>query len=199
MLGDLVDAVVGVESRTWRTVRDLTVRPGTVVRDYVDGHRARYVNPLRYAFIGCALWWLVVSLVTPAIDPATAPGVRALMRYGQWFNLALLPVLAVPLWLAFARERFSYVDHLCCLLFCCGHVFLWRSLLTAFGSLAPASWTGPIRIADGIVFLLYLGVAIATCHWRRARLVVVRTIVGLYGLVFVNGHLLSLVARWLAG
>lgn len=199
MLGDLVETLVGVESRTWRTVRDLSIRPGTVVRDYVDGHRARYVNPLRYAFVGCALWWLVVNLVAPAIDPATAPAIRALIRHGQWLNLALLPALAVPLWLAFAWERFSYVDHLCCLLFCCGHVFLWRSLLTGFGALVPTSWAGPIQIADGIVFLVYLGWAITTCHWRRARLVVVRTIVALYGLVFANGHLAPLVARWLAG
>lgn len=199
MLGDLVETIVGVESRTWRTVRDLCVRPGTVVRDYVGGHRARYVNPLRYAVLACALWWLVVNLLAPASDPATAPALRALMRHGQWLNLALLPALAVPLWLAFAWERFSYVDHLCCLLFCCGHVFLWRSLLTAVGTLLPASWAGAVQIADGILFLVYLGWAITACHWRRARLVVLRTLVALYGLVFANGHLASVVARWLTG
>jgi hypothetical protein len=197
MLGDLVATLVGVESRTWHTVRDLSIRPGTVVRNYVDGQRARYVNPLRYAFVGCALWRLVVNLVAPALDPATAPELKALLRHGQWLNFALLPVLAVPLWLAFAGERFSYVDHLCGLLFCCGHVFLWRSLVTAVGVVVPAHWAGPIQVADGIVFLLYLGIAITTCHWRRARLVVLRTLVALGGLLLVNGNLVPLAARWL--
>ena len=200
MLGDLVETVFGVESRTWRTVRDLTLRPGTVVRSYVEGQRMRYVNPLRYAFVCCAMWWLVVNLTLPALDPATtAPALVSLMRHGQWLNLALLPALAVPLWIGFVRERFSYVDHLCFLLFCCGHVFLWRSLLTATGVLLPASWARPIQIADGTLFFLYLGVALTTCHWRRARWVVVRTIVALFGLLFANGNLVPLLARWLAG
>jgi ribosomal protein L37E len=41
--------VTGVDVwKAWRTIRDLTVRPGTVALAYVSGNRAKYMSPIAY-------------------------------------------------------------------------------------------------------------------------------------------------------
>lgn len=46
------------------TFRQLCLRPGGVARDYVEGRRKRYVNPLSYLFLGAAVTLLILPLAT---------------------------------------------------------------------------------------------------------------------------------------
>jgi len=43
--------LTNLDSALWRTLVDLTRRPGTVVRRYVAGDRTGYLNPAKYAFL----------------------------------------------------------------------------------------------------------------------------------------------------
>lgn len=50
------------DSRLWRSLTPLVIKPGFLTRDYMDGHRARYVPPLRlYLFIS-VLFFAVLAL-----------------------------------------------------------------------------------------------------------------------------------------
>jgi len=198
LLTELVDVLANVDSRAWRTVRELTMRPGSAVRRYVDGQRVRYVNPLRYAILTCALWWLLALWHIDAGDLEKMPaGMRTMLQYGSWSNLAALPVLALPLWLAFLRERFGYVEHLCCLLFVAGHVFLWRAVLAGLGPWLK-DWSAVVAQVDAIGFMLFLFVALVSCHWGRARWVVVRSLVAVAAFVVSSGLLMQMLWRWLS-
>jgi hypothetical protein len=59
---EAADRLFDADFRLWRTLGGLTVRPGHVVRAYLDGQRRRYLNPFTYTAIGAAINLLIFSL-----------------------------------------------------------------------------------------------------------------------------------------
>lgn len=53
------------DSRLWRTLYALLLRPGALTREYLDGHRVRYLPPMRLYLILSLLFFLIASLVPP--------------------------------------------------------------------------------------------------------------------------------------
>ncbi|MGI9262408.1 MAG: DUF4286 family protein [Woeseiaceae bacterium] len=64
--GDLLE----LDSRLWRTLIPLTVRPGMLTRDYLEGRRARYMPPFRTYLVLSIVFFLVAFF-----DPAEEFGV----------------------------------------------------------------------------------------------------------------------------
>ncbi|MGB0133126.1 DUF3667 domain-containing protein [Dokdonella sp.] len=50
VLSDLADIVLNVDSRIFRSLWDLYIRPGFLTTEYLQGRRARYVTPFRLFF-----------------------------------------------------------------------------------------------------------------------------------------------------
>lgn len=186
-LGDVVGGITNLESRILHTIFDLTRRPGAMVRDYVEGRRARYISPARYALATCALWWLAVSL---------NPESSALwwVEYGQLINLASLPVIALFVQLPFAGSGRNYAESLAFMFFVSGHAFLWRVLLalSAFVD-APAL---VVSIFDQVLFLAYFVWALWGFYRGRVRLLALRIVGGVLGLLIVGGALNLALMLW---
>lgn len=76
--GDLVD----VDSRLWRTLIPLAVRPGLLTRDYLRGRRARYMPPFR-TYLVLSLLFFVIAFFDPReelgilFEPEAEPGPSA--------------------------------------------------------------------------------------------------------------------------
>lgn len=69
-LGDLFEHIVSFDSRAWRTLVPLLVRPGQVTARYLAGQRVRFVPPVRlYLFVS-----LVYFLLLAWIGPGTGIG-----------------------------------------------------------------------------------------------------------------------------
>lgn len=62
VLTDALDTLVSLDSKVVRTFTGLTRNPGRVAREYVEGRRSTYVNPIKYAFFTTTLFLLVVHL-----------------------------------------------------------------------------------------------------------------------------------------
>ncbi len=61
--GDLFE----LESRLWRTLIPLAVRPGQLTRDYLTGRRARYMPPFRM-YLVLSLTFFIVAFFNPRED-----------------------------------------------------------------------------------------------------------------------------------
>lgn len=76
--GDLLE----IDSRLWRTIIPLLVRPGRLTRDYLEGRRARYMPPFR-TYLVLSLVFFVVAFFDPQdelqllFEPDAEPGARA--------------------------------------------------------------------------------------------------------------------------
>ena len=162
-LRDTIEAAASLDSRTWRTIAALTVRPGRMVRDYVEGRCAPFVSPLRYAVATCALWFFAVLLVND--DAATAA--IWWIEYGQLINLASVPFMAATYQLPFLASRYNYAETLIFTLYATGHLFLWRA------GLALASLLGVpdnmLLVTDNVLYFAYTSWALWQFHAGRVR------------------------------
>jgi hypothetical protein len=186
LLDELVDSVANLDSRILQTMIGLTLRPGTVARDYVEGRQVRYVSPVRYAIGTCAAWWGAVAL-----QPGTLENAPWWIEYGQLANLLSIPVLVPFVQVAFIGARYNYAEHLVLVLFLTGHTFLWRVLLafTPWISSAPTLST-VVSIVDQVLFIAYFTWALWGFHRGRVRLLPLRVIGGVLG-VLVGGTLIN--------
>ncbi len=71
--GDLFE----LDSRLWRTVVPLLIRPGKLTRDYLEGRRARYMPPFRSYLVLSVIFFLVAFFdpqsIRQIIDPVPIP------------------------------------------------------------------------------------------------------------------------------
>jgi hypothetical protein len=65
---EFTERFLKLERGLFGTVRGMTTRPGGVARDYVEGQRRRYINPMSYLIIGSALSVLAMPLYSSPDD-----------------------------------------------------------------------------------------------------------------------------------
>lgn len=68
ILGDFLDTVLSIDSRTPRTILPLYLKPGFLSNEYFAGRRVRYVTPLRMYFFLSVVVFLVISFLTLSGD-----------------------------------------------------------------------------------------------------------------------------------
>lgn len=99
MLLEFFEGLFHFDSRLWRTLPDLVLRPARLSRHYVDGHRVAQVPPLRLFLVTLLLLFLVGALTVHSgradkLDPATAaelakdPEARAALAQGSGHGLS---------------------------------------------------------------------------------------------------------------
>lgn len=64
LVGEAVEGLVAYDGRLWRTLIPLILRPGAVTRAYLDGQRARFVQPFRLFLFITVIFFLIVSWAT---------------------------------------------------------------------------------------------------------------------------------------
>jgi len=60
-LSEAFESITHADSRLWRTLGYLLVKPGRLTREFLDGHRVRYLPPFRLYLVISLLFFLVAS------------------------------------------------------------------------------------------------------------------------------------------
>lgn len=68
IIGDAADSLFDIDSRLMRTLPALLLKPGFLSREYFDGHRVRYVSPVRLFIFLCIATFFAAKLATPSFD-----------------------------------------------------------------------------------------------------------------------------------
>src|SRR5262245_51891783 len=61
-LAEATEVFTHADSRLWRTIRPLLLRPGFLTREFLRGRRARYLPPFRLYIVASVLFFLFASL-----------------------------------------------------------------------------------------------------------------------------------------
>ncbi len=69
VMSEFADIVFNVDSRIFRSLWDLYLRPGYLTTEYLVGRRARYVTPFRLFFFLSILAFFSIQMAVPNIDP----------------------------------------------------------------------------------------------------------------------------------
>ncbi|MGL6290176.1 MAG: DUF3667 domain-containing protein [Silanimonas sp.] len=76
ILGDFADTIFNIDGRILRTLPALLLRPGFLTREYIDGHRVRYVSPVRLFVFLCIGTFFAAKLATPSFEIGKDDAVR---------------------------------------------------------------------------------------------------------------------------
>jgi hypothetical protein len=124
-------------------LKDLLSRPGYVAKEYIDGKRKRYFNPLSFLVISSAIFAYFGNL-TGFMEKLTGGGgaPRAGGRpiseewrevfyiashHGKWLTLFLIaPLFAFLSWLFFIRKKYNYAENFVLHAFIFGEAAIFR-------------------------------------------------------------------------
>lgn len=80
---ELVHGILHFDGKLWRTLPALAVHPGRLTREYVEGRRARYVNPVALFLMTVLLTFVVFSFAGGGPVDGVAVGVSVTEEDGQ--------------------------------------------------------------------------------------------------------------------
>ncbi|UII30270.1 DUF3667 domain-containing protein [Fulvivirga ulvae] len=127
LLSELNQRVLGLDNRFARTIKDLTVRPGKVVRSFIDGNRVKYINPVGYLFILSTVYVLFISILNIDMVEFTkdiggmfqneksqeieAEGFqRMLMGNMKIMSFTLIPFFAMAAYVVFRKKGYNLLE-----------------------------------------------------------------------------------------
>jgi hypothetical protein len=74
---DIVHGVFHFDTKLWRTLPELVLRPGRLTRRYIDGERAKFISPMALYLLSVFLMYAVFSFTggaAPTVDVEDIPG-----------------------------------------------------------------------------------------------------------------------------
>lgn len=202
---ETVTSVVDVDRGLLHTAIGMTVRPGTVVRDWLAGRTVRYTGPARYFALLVALVVLVyvnVGATAGFTDAAGAGGkaeevARFLQTHMNLLIAVNVPFSALATWVVYRRHGLNYAEHLVMNLYTNAHQSL---LLIPFCAAGVAFGELPLLMAvyslAGFAYLAWaardtfqIGVGAAVLRTMGVQLMMMMT-AGLTGVAGTLGYLL---------
>ncbi|MDF1836322.1 MAG: DUF3667 domain-containing protein [Planctomycetota bacterium] len=170
ILGDVFASIIDLELPILRTTKGLLLAPGRTAREWVDGQRKSYTNPIKYCVIIGLIFTIMIRIKlgeAATIEPGGSGARYSLSKMAQEYVAFLLMLLAIPfapiagLLSRLFRVRRSSLDWYALFLYCLGVSLLLQMVVSffsatasAFASLLPA------------VFLLWGGWQFGEVKWR---------------------------------
>lgn len=116
-------AAINLERGLLHTFQDLSIRPGKMIREYIEGKRIVYMSPLRYLFFMVAigalagLFYKVSPIIEVGADEAQNANAykeieRVIKEYYSLLSFVSVPFFALFSWMFFAKNNKSYAQHL---------------------------------------------------------------------------------------
>jgi len=179
---ELLADALGTDSRTWRTLRLLLLRPGALTVEYLAGRRARFLEPLRlYLLLSAA--FLAMALFTPAggnmiqvqasaeVAMSTERFRETFLNIWPWYLVGLLPVFAAVYAALLWGTRASFTKHLLFTLHL--HAFGFAAVAVAglLWHLPPPALGGALGMLTLVTLPVYLVLALRRAYaisWAAA-------------------------------
>ncbi len=111
---DVVHAFVHADKGVIHLTKELALRPGRVVKEYMQGKRKKYYNPFSYLVLTVAIsaflthYFHLMEYNTQKVNPVTELS-------SKYFNLILfiaVPISAFYTWLLFRRKGYNFAENL---------------------------------------------------------------------------------------
>lgn len=152
-------AVFNLEKGFFFTFKNLLLRPGKMVREYLDGKTVNYTNPFRYALLAIAasvfiaftlgVWDLQVENIVEGykkiglIDSKQSElemkeRMSAVAKFINIIPLALLPFIAFTTKMIFSKQRLLYAEYTILTAFVIGQATLYGIISLMITYLFPS-------------------------------------------------------------
>ena len=145
VLNDIVKYVFELEGPFIKTIKYLTIKPGKVCKEFVNGKRKIYVQPVQYFIIALTLYYLIVflsgidfnkiiyqhnkQLGMPLSEKEFEEYTGLLSSNLKLFTFILIPIFAVISKLFFKRSGYNYAENIVMAFYLHAHTLLIGILL----------------------------------------------------------------------
>ncbi|MDR1055043.1 MAG: DUF3667 domain-containing protein [Prevotellaceae bacterium] len=135
-----IQSVFNIDRGFFFTIKELLVRPGETIRNYVEGKRIRYFKPFSFTFLAATIYALlvlifgdkIVNLVNDGIadsmvdytdgemhdfDPeaykqTVQQSMEVVYSYYGAFTLLTVPLYSLATFFLFKKEGYNYAEHM---------------------------------------------------------------------------------------
>jgi hypothetical protein len=113
-----------IEKGFLNTSLQLLIRPGRVIKEYLDGKRKKYNKPVSFYLIWAAIRLLTFTFVISLMhyENFRSPSGNAfffskevgtyVVQHNQVFGLLLVPILSLFIWIIISRKKMNYIETL---------------------------------------------------------------------------------------
>ena len=151
VVGDFLSNLIAVEGPILRTIKDLSLRPGIMINNYLNGKRKIYYKPFQYYLLATTVYFLffylwgneMMAMFSDfGVNANTTASVEEMSTFQQEFtefqnnNMRLFTFLQVPIyawliWLFFGRKKnHSFTESLVVSLYITAQILLFGVLST---------------------------------------------------------------------
>lgn len=171
---DFLHSITHADKGFLLLVKELITRPGLVAREYMEGKRKKYFNPLSFLVLTSALF-AYIAVKTGYMDSLTNSGgggggrmrsetwreVFQIARdSGKWLTLLLMvPLYALLSRLFFLRKPFNYAEHFVLHALIYGEAIIFRTVFNIPMFLIAPSLTSANLLCFEVVFLVMVVLA----------------------------------------
>ncbi len=141
ILTELSNNILQLDKGFFYTVKELVLRPGHSIRDFLAGKRVQHFKPLGFLLICSTIYVLTAYLLdrnTYYFDFATGfvegggdindkSIIEWVSKYQVYFPLIILPIFSLASYLAFIKFKYNYFEHLVINFYITGQqmIFYW--------------------------------------------------------------------------
>jgi len=180
---DFWSRVYGFDGMFPRTLRDLTIRPGVVAKEYIGKNRVKYYGPVGYFFFLISLCLLIFSLIdldfveytkgfqsrsfVPNADSKLNQTIFQFVADNiKIFAFLIIPFLALASkYVLFRKSGYNFLEHTILPFYCLGHNY-WLNII--FGIILKTTGVSLAGLS-GIIFVPYLGLAYSGMMTYQSR------------------------------
>ncbi len=173
VLGDFLSNLLALEGPILRTIKDLTLRPGIMINDYLQGKRKVYYKPFQYYILATTVYFLffyawgdeILVMFSDIGADANTTGTAAQistfqqeMNEFQSKNMRLFTFFQIPMyswliWLFFRRKSgHSFTETFVASLYILAQMLLFGIISTSF----EFFHTGVSLVLNAIFMFIYL-------------------------------------------
>ena len=165
VITNTLDLLFNVEKGIIFTIKELTLRPGTVIAEYIDGKRIKYFNPFKFLVvfvtINTFLSLKIADYGTDAriiddseINSNTFPFL--LKDYWDLLSFLIVPIYAIFSKILFKEYKFNYTEHLVLNSYVIGYQNLVGSIYyIIFLIFCPDCGSGLYPMLLGLIFFIW--------------------------------------------
>lgn len=162
---DLLKKFLHAEMGIVYLTKALALRPGIVAREYFEGKRKRYYEPLKYLTLSVGISVLATEYFD-LMSTARAGANPVSVFVARHLNVILMfsvPIAAFISWLFFPKKRYNYAEHLAL------HAFV-GGFRTLFYLLIFTPLVALFRAQYNLILLLYFGAWTIYLIWANRQL-----------------------------
>jgi len=161
---EVIHAFTHADTGIFYLVKELALRPGEVVKEYVAGERKKYYNPFNFFLITVAIsaflsaYFHLFDTNLKSNNPVSA----IITKRVNWILVASVPMQAFFTWLFFRKKKYNFAENIIFQCFLGGFRFIFFVLIfTTFVSL--------FREYYNIILYIYFGIYILYVIWAARQ------------------------------